>query len=46
MTKGNNKNKGKNANSVNPQGISHDAEFAAEPKGKLEDAAKRANTKR
>ncbi|MCA1063117.1 small, acid-soluble spore protein L [Rossellomorea sp. AcN35-11] len=45
MTKGNNKNKGKSAKSVNPQGISKDAEFAMEPKSTLEDAAKRKNTK-
>ncbi|MBW3113253.1 MULTISPECIES: small, acid-soluble spore protein L [Bacillaceae] len=45
MTKGNNKNKGKNAKSVNPQGISQDAEFAMEPKSTLENAAKKKNTK-
>ena len=45
MTKANNKNKGKNAKSVNPQGISQDAEFAVEPKSTLENAAKKKNTK-
>ncbi|WP_064091397.1 small, acid-soluble spore protein L [Rossellomorea aquimaris] len=45
MTKGNNKNKGQGAKSVNPQGISQDAEFAIEPKSKLENAAKKSNKK-
>ncbi|MCR8846877.1 small, acid-soluble spore protein L [Rossellomorea sp. SC111] len=45
MTKGNNKNKGKSAKSVNPQGISQDAEFATEPKSELENAAKKTNKK-
>lgn len=45
MTKGNNKNKGKNAKSVNPQGIAQDTEFANEPKSKLENAAKKTNKK-
>jgi small acid-soluble spore protein L (minor) len=44
MSKKNNKNKGKKANSVTPQGIA-DTEFATEPKTKLEDAAKKKNTK-
>jgi small acid-soluble spore protein L (minor) len=44
MSKKNNKNKGKKANSVTPQGIA-DTEFATEPKTKLEEAAKKKNTK-
>ncbi|MCA1054575.1 small, acid-soluble spore protein L [Rossellomorea aquimaris] len=45
MSKGNNKNKGKTATSVNPQGYGADTEFAQEPKSKLENATKKANRK-
>lgn len=45
MSKNNNKNKGKIAGSVNPQGNAGDTEFAGEPKSKLENAAKKLNTK-
>ncbi len=38
------KNKGRNATSVTPQGYA-DTEFAEEPKTKLENAAKKKNTK-
>ncbi|MCJ8009019.1 small, acid-soluble spore protein L [Lederbergia wuyishanensis] len=37
--------RGKQANSVNPQGYGQDTEFAQEPKTKLENAAKKKNTK-
>ncbi|HLU22474.1 small, acid-soluble spore protein L [Lederbergia graminis] len=37
-------NKGNAATSVNPQGIA-DTEFSVEPKSKLENAAKKKNTK-
>ncbi|MFC7373112.1 small, acid-soluble spore protein L [Fictibacillus iocasae] len=37
--------KGQRASSVNPQGMSPDAEFAKEPHTKLEDTAKKKNTK-
>lgn len=39
-----NNNKGKKATSVTPQG-NQDTEFAAEPKSKLEEVAKKKNTK-
>lgn len=39
-----NNDKGKKATSVTPQGYG-DAEFAEEPKSKLEEAAKKENTK-
>jgi small acid-soluble spore protein L (minor) len=45
MSKNNNKNKGKAAGSVNPQGNAADTEFAQEPKSKLENAAKKATKK-
>jgi small acid-soluble spore protein L (minor) len=45
MSKNNNKNKGKAAGSVTPQGNAADTEFAQEPKSKLENAAKKRNTK-
>lgn len=40
----NNNDKGKKATSVTPQGYG-DTEFAEEPKSKLEEAAKKKNTK-
>ncbi|MBS4190964.1 small, acid-soluble spore protein L [Bacillus sp. FJAT-49705] len=39
------RNRGKVASGVNPQGYGQDAEFAVEPKSKLENAAKKKNTK-
>jgi small acid-soluble spore protein L (minor) len=45
MSKNNNKNKGKAAGSVSPQGYAADTEFAQEPKSKLENAAKKAAKK-
>ncbi|KXH81881.1 small, acid-soluble spore protein L [Sporosarcina sp. HYO08] len=42
MSKKNNHNKGRQATSVTPQG---DTEFGSEPKTKLEEAAKKKNTK-
>jgi small acid-soluble spore protein L (minor) len=45
MTKKHNKNRGKKAPGVTPQGIGQDTEFATEPKSDLENAAKKANTK-
>jgi len=38
-------NRGVKAHGVNPQGFGQDAEFAGEPKSKLENAAKKKNTK-
>ena len=38
-------NRGTKAPGVNPQGYGQDAEFAQEPKSKLENAAKKKNTK-
>jgi small acid-soluble spore protein L (minor) len=38
-------NRGVKAPGVNPQGYGQDAEFAEEPKSKLENAAKKKNTK-
>jgi len=38
-------NRGKKATCVNPKGFGQDAEFAEEPKSKLENAAKKKNTK-
>lgn len=38
-------NRGTKAPSVTPQGYGQDAEFAEEPKSKLENAAKKKNTK-
>lgn len=38
-------NRGRKAPSVNPQGHGEDVEFATEPKSKLENAAKKKNTK-
>jgi len=39
------KNRGKIASAVTPQGYGQDTEFAQEPKSKLENAAKKKNTK-
>jgi small acid-soluble spore protein L (minor) len=44
MGKRSNNNRGVRS-SVNPQGISPDAEAAREPKSKLEQAAKKSNTR-
>ena len=44
MSKKNNLNKGKKAPSVTPQG-NMDTEFGDDPKSKLENAAKKKNTK-
>ncbi|WP_342512027.1 small, acid-soluble spore protein L [Sporosarcina sp. FSL K6-1522] len=44
MAKSNNRNKGKKATSVTPQGNGN-TEFAQEPTTKLENAAKKKNTK-
>ena len=44
MAKRKNNNKGKKATSVTPQGYG-DTEFAEKPKTKLEEAAKKKNTK-
>lgn len=38
-------NRGLKASSVNPQGFGEDVEFSTEPKSKLENAAKKKNTK-
>ncbi|WP_075982065.1 small, acid-soluble spore protein L [Bacillus massilinigeriensis] len=38
-------NRGTKAGGVNPQGYGQDAEFSEEPKSKLENAAKKKNTK-
>ena len=38
-------NKGKAAGGVNPQGYGQDADFTPNPKSKLENAAKKKNTK-
>lgn len=45
MSRAGNNNRGKKAPGVTPQGYGQDAEFAEEPKSKLEDAAKKKNTK-
>ena len=45
MSKKGNKNRGVKAPGVNPQGYGQDAEFSAEPKSELENAAKKANKK-
>ncbi|MBY0122661.1 small, acid-soluble spore protein L [Bacillus sp. S/N-304-OC-R1] len=39
------RNRGKAASGVNPQGYGQDADFTEEPKSKLENAAKKKNTK-
>ncbi|NMH74153.1 small, acid-soluble spore protein L [Bacillus sp. RO2] len=46
MGKNNSANRGKKAPGVNPQGYGHDAEFAQEVQSKLENKAKKDNTKR
>jgi small acid-soluble spore protein L (minor) len=45
MTKKVSNNRGAKAPGVNPQGYGQDAEFAEEPKSKLENRAKKSNTK-
>ncbi|QVY60106.1 small, acid-soluble spore protein L [Cytobacillus gottheilii] len=45
MSRRGNDNRGKKASGVNPQGYGQDAEFSEEPKSKLENAAKKKNTK-
>jgi small acid-soluble spore protein L (minor) len=40
-----NTGRGQKAPSVNPQGVGKDVEFAVEPKSKLENIAKKKNTK-
>ncbi|MGJ7909444.1 small, acid-soluble spore protein L [Neobacillus sp. LXY-1] len=45
MSKKGNTSRGVKAPGVNPQGYGQDAEFTEEPKSKLENAAKKANTK-
>jgi small acid-soluble spore protein L (minor) len=45
MTKSKNASRGAKAPGVTPQGYGQDAEFAEEPKSKLENAAKKANKK-
>lgn len=45
MGKKHGSNRGKTAQGVNPQGKGQDVEFSTEPKSKLEEAAKKKNTK-
>jgi small acid-soluble spore protein L (minor) len=45
MSKNGQVNRGVKAPGVNPQGYGQDAEFAEEPKSKLENAQKKKNTK-
>jgi small acid-soluble spore protein L (minor) len=45
MAKDGGKNRGTKAPGVNPQGFGQDASFTPDPKSKLENAAKKANTK-
>jgi small acid-soluble spore protein L (minor) len=45
LSKKHNTNRGTKAPGVTPQGYGQDAEFAEEPKSKLENAAKKKNTK-
>jgi len=45
LSKKHNRNRGVKAPGVNPQGYGQDAEFSEEPKSKLENAAKKSNTK-
>jgi small acid-soluble spore protein L (minor) len=45
MAKNGGKNRGTKAPGVNPQGFGQDATLTPDPKSKLEDAAKRSNTK-
>ncbi|EIJ78601.1 small, acid-soluble spore protein L [Bacillus methanolicus PB1] len=45
MSKKHNRNRGTRAPGVTPQGYGQDAEFDEDPKSKLENAAKKKNTK-
>ena len=45
LSKNKNSDRGTKAPGVTPQGYGQDAEFAEEPKSKLENAAKKSNTK-
>jgi small acid-soluble spore protein L (minor) len=45
MSKNQNRNRGVKAPGANPQGYGQDTEFSQEPKGKLENAAKKSNKK-
>jgi small acid-soluble spore protein L (minor) len=45
MSKKQNKNRGTAAPGVNPQGFAQDGTATPDPKSKLEDRAKRSNTK-
>jgi small acid-soluble spore protein L (minor) len=45
MSKKHNKNRGTKAPAVNPQGFAQDGTATPDPKSKLEDRAKRSNTK-
>nr|WP_262421985.1 small, acid-soluble spore protein L [Bacillus aquiflavi] len=45
MTVSQKNNQGKKAPSVTPQGYGQDADFTEDPKSKLENAAKKKNTK-
>ncbi|WP_078380253.1 small, acid-soluble spore protein L [Sutcliffiella halmapala] len=45
MSRNKSANRGKAAPGINPQGYGQDAEFAQEPKSKLEDKAKKSNNK-
>jgi small acid-soluble spore protein L (minor) len=45
MAKNGGKNRGTKAPGVNPQGFGQDATFTPDPKSKLENAAKKLNTK-
>ncbi|ADI27170.1 small, acid-soluble spore protein L [Geobacillus sp. C56-T3] len=45
MTKNGGRNRGTKAPGVNPQGFGQDGTFPPDPKSKLENAAKKLNTK-
>ncbi|MGZ0085370.1 small, acid-soluble spore protein L [Caldibacillus thermoamylovorans] len=45
MTKNGGRNRGTKAPGVNPQGFGQDGTFTPDPKSKLENAAKKRNTK-
>ncbi len=45
MSKKHNTNRGVQAPGVNPQGYGQDAEMTEDPKSKLENAAKKSNTR-
>jgi small acid-soluble spore protein L (minor) len=45
MSKNGQANRGVKAPGVTPQGVGQDADFAEQPKSKLENAAKKSNTK-